>query len=244
MFNFSNQLIIVTGGTKGIGRAISEAFLKAGGRVIAVYCSDDKTAEEFKSLYPSEKLEVKKLDVSSNQRVKSFFDTLAEKKEEVSVLVNNAGIRRDSILGMMKYEDWQKVIDVNLTGVFNMCKFGVQNMMSQRYGRIINITSAGRKVGFEGQTNYAATKSAVVAFSKSLSREVAKRKITVNCVSPGFIETEMISTLPEEIVRTYKNMIPLKRFGTPEEVSPVVLFLASECTSYVTGSVYDVDGGI
>ncbi|MDD2714687.1 MAG: SDR family NAD(P)-dependent oxidoreductase [Candidatus Wallbacteria bacterium] len=244
IFDFSGQLVIVTGGTRGIGRAISDAFLASGARVIATYGRDGKAAGEFSKANPSGRLSTVKCDVSSYSEVEAFFRSLEEKGDSVSVLVNNAGIRRDSIVGMMKQDDWKSVVDTNLSGTFHMCKFGVLNMMRQRYGRIINLTSAGREAGFEGQANYSATKAGIVGFTKSLSKEVARRKITVNCVSPGFIETELIKDLPADQVAEYQKLIPLKRFGKAEEVAPVVLFLASKEAGYITGSIYDVNGGL
>lgn len=243
-FNFEGRTIIVTGGTKGIGKAICEAFLKAGGTVLATYGSDSASAESFKQNDTTGRLEVIKCDVSSYSDVEKFFAGIEERGLKIDVLVNNAGIRKDSVLAMMSCEDWNKVIDINLSGVFNMSKFAVMNMMKQRYGRIIQITSPGRDFGFSGQANYSASKAGIVALSKSLSKEVAKRNITVNSVSPGFIETDLIHDLPEELVKEYKSSVPMKRFGKPSEVSPVVLFLASEEASYITGSVFDVNGGL
>jgi 3-oxoacyl-[acyl-carrier protein] reductase len=243
-YDFSEKLVIVTGGTKGIGKALAEAFTICGARVIVTYSSDDTAAQNLKNLDSTGLLEVFKCDVSSYAEVENFFNDLEEKKIAVDVLVNNAGVRRDSVLGMMKEADWSRVIDINLTGTYNMCKFAVLNMMKQRFGRIINITSPGRNYGFEGQANYSASKAGIVGLARSLSKEVAKRKITVNCVSPGFIKTELIDSLPDELKKEYVKMIPLRRFGTVSDVSPLVLFLASDEASYITGSVFDVDGGL
>jgi 3-oxoacyl-[acyl-carrier protein] reductase len=243
-YDFLEKLVIVTGGTKGIGKSLAEAFTSCGARVIVTYSSDDTSAQNFKESDSTGLLEVVKCDVSSYAEVENFFNDLEEKEIAVEVLVNNAGVRRDSVLGMMKEADWSRVIDINLTGTYNMCKFAVLNMMKQRFGRIINITSPGRNYGFEGQANYSASKAGIVGLARSLSKEVAKRKITVNCVSPGFIETELIDSLPDELKKEYVKMIPLRRFGTASDVSPLVLFLASDEASYITGSVFDVDGGL
>ena len=244
--NFEGQTAIVTGGTRGIGRGISEAFLKAGAKVVATYQSNKKAAQDF---YESNKiyskyLDLRSFDVTRYDEVEQFYQDVEKTHGEFQVMVHCSGIRIDSIVGMMREEDWHKVIDTNLTGTFNMCKFAVQNLMRKKYGRIIVITSPIGRFGFAGQSNYAASKAGQVAFVQSLSKEVASRKITVNCVSPGFIDTDFISGLPEEQKKKYIEMIPLKRFGLPRDVAHPVLFLASAEASYVTGANLEVTGGL
>jgi 3-oxoacyl-[acyl-carrier protein] reductase len=241
---FQGQNVVVTGGTRGIGRGISEAFLKEGANVLVTYGGNKEAADQFVEDYSDYKdqISLASFDVSKYDEVEAFFDKLPF--ETLEVLVNNAGIRKDSIVGMMPVEDWQRVLDINLTGTFNMSKLAVLKMMSSRYGRIVNITSPCSYFGFEGQANYAASKAGQIGLSRSLSKEVAKRKITVNCVSPGFIGTDLISDLPEELVKTYKSQVPMKRFGTVQEVAECALFLASKEASYVTGSVLEVTGGL
>ena len=245
-YDFSGQTAVVTGGTRGIGGAISAAFLRTGARVIATYAGNEAAAEEFAAAHAdaADRLELRKFDVGDYEQVQEFFRHVDQTCETLEVLVNNAGIRRDSVVGMMPAEDWRKVIDTNLTGTYNMSKFAVMKMMQSRYGRIVNITSPSGRIGFEGQANYAATKAGIVAFAKSLCKEVAKRKITVNCVSPGFIDTDFISELPGDQLKAYRGMVPLKRFGTADEVATCVLFLASQEAAYVTGAVLEVTGGV
>jgi 3-oxoacyl-[acyl-carrier protein] reductase len=158
--------------------------------------------------------------------------------------VNNSGIRKDNMLAMMPVEDFDRVIDINLKGTFNMSKLAVLNFMKNRYGRIINMSSMSGKMGIPGQANYAASKAAQVALTQSLSKEVAKRKITVNCIAPGFIETELISDLPAEQVNEYKKTVPMKRFGQASEVASATLFLASSEASYITGTTLEISGGL
>ena len=246
MFNFEEQTVIVTGGTRGIGKAVAEAFLKAGATVIVSYNANDESAEKFKSDNSSykTKIDVQKFDVSNYSEVEKFFKYIENQYGSLEILVNNSGIRRDSALAMMNKEDWSCVVDVNLSGVFNMCKFAVMLMMSNRYGRIVNITSPAGKIGFPGQSNYAATKAGQVGLTRSLSKEVATRGITVNCVSPGFIDTGFIKDLPEKLKKTYLENIPVRRFGKPEEVATCVLFLASKEAVYVNGSTLEVTGGL
>jgi 3-oxoacyl-[acyl-carrier protein] reductase len=245
-FDFSGQTAIVVGGTRGIGRAISDCFLQSGAKVIATYQSNDRAADEFRQANAdhADRLDLKKFDVTQYDQVENFFRLVEEKHGPFQIMVNSSGIRNDAVVGLMQETDWQRVIDTNLTGTFNVCKQAVLSLMRQRYGRIILITSPIGKFGFAGQSNYAASKAGQVAFTRSLSKEVASRKITVNCVSPGFIETDFIADLSEEQRKGYIGMVPLKRFGTALEVAHSVLFLASEESSYITGTVNEVTGGL
>ena len=246
MCDFEGQTVIVTGGTRGIGKSVAESFLRAGARVIAVYSTNEAAAAQFKQGNSefANNIDIQKCDVARYEEVEKFFEYIDKKYEGFEVLVNNAGIRKDAVLAMMKESEWHDVLNVNLSGVFYMCKFAVMSLMRKRYGRIINITSPSGKYGFEGQANYAASKAGLVALTKSLSKEVARRGITVNCVSPGFIATELIEDLPKELRDSYTNQVPLKRFGNPEEVAACVLFLASREASYVNGSTLEVTGGL
>ncbi|MEW6288904.1 MAG: 3-oxoacyl-ACP reductase FabG [Thermodesulfobacteriota bacterium] len=246
MAEFTGQKVIVTGATRGLGRAISLAFLQAGATVVGVYGGNAKTAENFRQecMAYGGLLQLYQCDVSDYQAVEQLYGRIEQEFDTIDILVNNAGIRRDSVLAMMKEDDWRRVIDVNLTGSYIMAKFAVQLMMKQKYGRIIFITSPMAHMGFAGQANYAASKAGQIGMMKSLSKETAKRKITVNCVSPGFIATELIDDLSPEQLAEYKNMVPMRRFGTPDEVADAVLFLAGPKASYINGAVLDVNGGL
>ena len=246
MDDFTGQKAIVTGATRGIGRAVAEALLAAGATVIGVYGGNETAAEDFAASCgtAADRLQLHKLDVSDYQAVELFYGKVEEEFDTVDILVNNAGIRRDGVLAMMKEEDWRRVIDVNLTGGYTMAKFAVQLMVKQKYGRIIFITSPMGRLGFAGQANYAASKAGQVGLMKSLSKEVAKRKITVNCVSPGFIATDFLQDLSEPQLKEYKKMVPARRFGTPEEVADAVLFLAGRNAAYINGSVLEITGGL
>ena len=246
MTDLKEQKAIVTGATKGIGKAITRALLERGVTVIGLYGSDEAAADQLRDDVSSlqGELHLYQCDVSNYDDVEQLFDELEEQFDTVDILVNNAGIRRDGVLAMMSPEDWRRVVDINLTGGYNMAKFTVRLMMKQKYGRIIFITSPMAHMGFAGQSNYAASKAGQIGLMKSLSKETAKRKITVNCVSPGFIDTEFLGDLPEAQVKEYKNMVPVRRFGRPEEVADAVLFLADPKASYITGSVLEVTGGL
>lgn len=241
---FNEQVVIVTGGTRGIGRAITENFLAEGATVIATYAGNTEKAEAFYKEINSENLHLYKFNVADYTACENFFNEITEKFSQIHVLVNNAGIRKDNLTATMSEDDWSQVLDINLKGSFNMSKLAVLSMMRKRYGRIINISSIGGSIGLPGQANYAASKAGQIAMSKSLSKEVAKRKITVNNVLPGFIETELVADLNEELVKSYTTQVPMKRFGTGKEVASAVMFLASEEASYITGTSIEVSGGL
>lgn len=246
MHQFNGQNVIVTGGTRGIGAGITEAFLKSGATVLATYSGNDEAAKNFKekfSLY-GEKLILKKFDVRNTTEVENFYKDFDKDFTSLEVLVNNAGIRKDSIIPSMSESDWDAVIDTNLKGTYNMTRFAVLAMMRNRYGRIVNMSSVGGKLGLPGQANYAASKAGQIALSLSVAKEVAKRNITINNVCPGFIETELLAGLPEDQIKEYKAQVPMKRFGKVEEVSHAVLFLASREASYITGATLDIAGGL
>ena len=246
MYDFKDQRVIVTGGTRGIGKGIVEAFLKAGATVIATYAGNDDAAKQFKEANASfeEQLDIKKFDVTDTHAVKEFYSYLDDKYESIEVLVNNSGIRKDSIVAMMSDEDWNQVINTNLGGTFNMTRECITRFLGNRYGRIINISSVGGALGLQGQANYAASKAGQIAISKSLSKEVGKKGITVNNILPRFIETELLADLPSEQVKEYKKQVPLKRFGRVEEVAHGVLFLASKEASYISGASLEISGGL
>jgi 3-oxoacyl-[acyl-carrier protein] reductase len=245
-YNFDGQTAVITGGTRGIGQAISKAFLDAGATVIATYTSNDEAAQSFKGSLGAqgEKLILRKFDVSNAEEVDAFWNWTGENHPATSILINNSGIRRDGLTASMPIEDWEKVMNVNLMGTFLMSQKSVLHFMKSRYGRIINMSSIGGSLGLPGQANYAASKAGQVALSKTLSKEVAKRGITVNNVCPGFIETELIQDLPEDQVKEYKKQVPMKRFGSSKEVADVVLFLASKEAAYITGTSVEISGGL
>lgn len=246
MNTFTNQKAIITGATKGIGRAIAEALLAQGATVLGLYSGDEAAAAAFAAVHSKVdgRLHLRRVDVSDFQAVETFCRETEEQFDTVDILVNNAGIRRDAVLAMMRQDDWQRVLDVNLSGGYTMCRHVLPLMLKQKYGRIIFITSPMGHLGFAGQANYAASKAGQVGLMKSLSKEVAKRKITVNCVSPGFISTDFIGDLSEEQTKEYKKLVPAGRFGTPEEVADAVLFLADRKAAYINGAVLEVTGGL
>ena len=246
MENFSGQIVVISGATRGIGRAVAEAFLKAEAHVIGIYAGNSAAAEKFEQAnrkYGSH-LELVQCDISKETEVEQLFADLEAKFESVDVLINNAGVRRDSILALMTNSDWQKVIDINLGGTFLMSKQAVLLMMKKKYGRIINITSPVSHLGFAGQANYAASKAGQIGLTKTLAKETAKKKITVNCISPGFIDTDFIKDLGKEQISSYKKMVPMRRFGTVEEIAESVLFLSSYRAAYITGAVLEITGGL
>jgi len=245
--SFEGQTVVVTGGTRGLGRSIALSFLEEGAAVHATYRSNEAAAEALRDSAAAHagRLHLHSFDVADHEAARTFWEGLDELAPDgVQVLVNNAGLRRDAILAMMAPEEWNEVISTNLGGCYNMSKFAVMNMMQRRYGRIILITSPAAAVGFEGQGNYCASKAGQIGLMRSLCKEVAKRKITVNCVSPGFIDTELIEDLPDELRDRYRSLVPMKRFGKPEDVAYAVKCLAAKEASYITGTTLEVTGGL
>jgi 3-oxoacyl-[acyl-carrier protein] reductase len=245
-YSFKGQVAVVSGATRGIGKGITKALLARNCKVVGVYGSNEKAAEAFRKECHKygDNLLLHRCDVSDYKEVCACFEMIEERFQHLDILVSNAGIRRDAVVAMMSPEDWHRVIDVNLTGSYNMAKSAVLLMLKKKYGRIVFITSPMSYLGFAGQGNYAASKAGQIGFAKSLAKETAKRKITVNCVSPGFIETDLISDLSRDQMAAYKKMVPMKRFGKPEEVADAVLFLASSSAAYITDSVLEINGGL
>jgi 3-oxoacyl-[acyl-carrier protein] reductase len=247
---FAGQTAVVTGGTRGIGAAITRAFLAGGARVHAVYAANESAARAFADACgaDAERLSLHRLDVADYAAVERFWNDLDEREPEsvrgVQILVCNAGIRRDAIVGAMKLEDWRAVLATNLDGSFHMSRFAVRSMLRGRYGRIVFITSPAASFGFQGQANYSASKAGQIGLMRSLAREVAKKKITVNCVSPGFIDTELLADLEPETARAHLASVPLGRLGRPEEVAYAVLCLAAREATYINGATLEVTGGI
>jgi 3-oxoacyl-[acyl-carrier protein] reductase len=243
MRGLKDMRILVTGASRGIGRAIVRRLCMEGAVVYA-------NARKEESLIPLVEEGREKnwrciplpFDVSKKEEVKEAFKRI--KDEGLQGLVNNAGIRKDSLLLMMKEEDWDEIIVVNLKSVYLCCKEAVRIMMRGGYGRIVNIVSVAGEAGNPGQTNYSASKGGIIAFTKSLAKELAQKNITVNAVSPGFIRTSMTESLPEEVKKKIIENIPLGRFGEPEDVAGIVAFLLSEEASYITGEVIKVNGGL
>lgn len=246
MLEFEGKTAVVTGATRGIGRAVAEALLVRGATVIGIYGGNRQAAEAFGQdcAQYGDRLRLHQLDVSDLQAAAVLFGQIEAEFDTLDILVNNAGIRRDAVLAMMKEEDWRRVLEVNLTGGFVMSRCALPLMLKQKYGRIVFITSPMGHLGFAGQSNYAASKAGQVGLMKSLSKEVAKRRITVNCVSPGFIATDFLGDLAETQIKEYKKMVPAGRFGDPAEVAEAVLFLLGERAAYINGAVLEVTGGL
>lgn len=245
MLNFAGKNALITGSTRGIGKAIAVEFAKLGANVI-ITGRDRKSAEVLANNIEKE-YNVKAFGIDldlAGDISKSFEEINSFTQGKIDILVNNAGITKDTLFIRMKEEDWNSVINVNLNGTFKVTQQVVKLMIKQRYGRIINISSIIGFIGNVGQANYAATKAGLIGFTKSLAKELASRNITVNAVAPGFIETDMTAELPEDIKAQYLKQIPLNRFGKPEDVANVVIFLASDLASYITGEVIHVNGGM
>ena len=240
------QVAIVTGGTKGIGRAICLLFAVEGAEVIANFSKDVKAAEDLMEEAKSRGLSVAllKADVTQFDQVKEMVEETFAQYGRIDILVNNVGLIRDNFLMLMSDDDWDSLIKTNLTSLFYCCKAVIRKMIPQRRGKIINISSISGILGTSGQTNYATAKGGVISFTKSLARELGPFNIHVNAVAPGLIESEVISRMPKEKVEVIIKSSSLGRMGKPEEVAQAVLFLASEGSNYITGQTIVVDGGI
>ena len=239
------KLVLVTGASRGIGKAIALNLGGAGATVIGT-ATTETGANNISKVFADKKISGKglKLNVTDNEQIASLVKTVNEDFGSIDILINNAGITRDNILLRMKEDEWEDIIDTNLTSIYKMSKSVLRGMIKNRSGRIISITSVVGAMGNAGQSNYAAAKAGMIGFTKSLAREVGVRGITVNAVAPGFIETDMTSNLPDEQKEALASQIPMGRLGTPDEVANAVLFLAGDSGSYITGQTLHVNGGM
>lgn len=237
---FKGKIALVTGGSRGIGRAIAERLIKEGAKVWIADINEELLKEAASEIgaFPV------KMDVTSEEEVKSGVKKILEEDGKIDFLVNNAGITRDGLLMRMKLSDWEAVLKVNLTGAFLVTREVIRGMIRQRSGAIVNIASVVGEMGNAGQANYSASKAGLIGFTKSVAKEVASRNVRVNAVAPGFVITPMTEKLPDRVKEEYFKAIPLGRFSTPEEIASVVAFLLSDDASYITGEVIKVNGGL
>ena len=239
--NLENKKVLITGATGGIGKSLVKKFYDAKSEIVATGTNDGKL-QNLKKNFPL--IHIEKFSLEEHKKIESFIETVEQKLKGLDILVNNAGITLDNLSIRLTEENWKKVIDINLTSSFLMCKFAIKKMLRQKYGKIINITSIVGHTGNLGQSNYAASKAGIVAFSKSLALEYAKKNININCVSPGFIKTEMTDKINDDFKKILLNKIPSGNLGTGEDVSNCVAFLASDFASYINGETIHVNGGM
>ena len=241
MINFKNKKILVTGATGGIGKALVQKFVSLEGNVLATGTKTEKL-DALKKEFPN--INILKFDISDHSKIEEFIENVASQLVGLDILVNNAGINMDNLSLRMKDDEWKKVIDLNLGSTFFLCKYGIKKMLKNKYGRIVNITSIVGHTGNLGQSNYAASKAAIVGMSKSLAIEYAKKNITINCVSPGFIQSKMPEGIVESIKAVLTSRIPMAKLGKGEDVANTVAFLSSDAASYITGQTIHVNGGM
>ena len=241
MIDFKNKKILITGATGGIGKALVKKFTSLEGNVLATGTKNEKL-DLLKKEFPE--INILKFDISEHSKIEEFIENVNSQLTSLDVVVNNAGIALDNLSLRMKDEEWQKVIDINLTSTFLLCKYAIKKMLKNKYGRIVNITSIVGHTGNIGQANYAASKSGMIGMTKSLAIEYAKKNITLNCVSPGFIQSNMTDKILESIKAVLTSKIPMSKLGSGEDVANTVAFLSSDAASYITGETIHVNGGM
>tara|TARA_B100000686_G_scaffold44282_1_gene46843 strand:+ start:299 stop:1033 length:735 start_codon:yes stop_codon:yes gene_type:complete len=241
MINFKGKKILVTGATGGIGKAIIKKFISLEGNVLATGTKLENL-ENLKKEFPN--LNILKFDISDHDKIEEFIENTTSQLQGLDVLVNNAGKNMDNLSLRMKLDEWKKIIDINLTSTFLLSKHAIRNMLKNKYGRIVNITSVVGHTGNLGQSNYSASKAGIIGMSKSLAIEYAKKNITINCVSPGFIQSKMTDNIVENIKTMLTSRIPMSKLGTGDDVANTVAFLASDAASYITGETIHVNGGM
>ena len=239
--NFSKKKILITGASGGIGSEIVKKFVSLNGEILATGTNEMKL-NKLKEEFPN--ISILKFDISNHDKIEQFIDEVYSKLNGLDILINNAGITQDNLSLRMQKDEWQKVINLNLTSTFYLSKYAIKKMLKNKYGRIVNITSIVGHTGNIGQANYAASKSGIIAMSKSLAVEYAKKNITINCVSPGFIQTSMTDKIKPEFKEILISKIPIAKLGTGEDVSNTVAFLSSDLASYITGETIHVNGGM
>ena len=240
-FNFKDKKILITGASGGIGQALVNKFVSLGGNVLGSGTKSEKL-DMLKKKYPS--IKVKKFNISEHSRIEEFIENVSLELGGLDILINNAGTNVDNLSLRMKDEEWKKVIDVNLSSTFLLTKHSIKKMLKNKYGRVVNITSVVGHTGNLGQSNYAASKAGIIGMSKSLAIEYAKKNITINCVSPGFIVSDMTMNIAEKVKLYLTSRIPVGKLGTGDDVSHCVAFLSSDQASYVTGETIHVNGGM
>ena len=241
MINLKNKKILITGATGGIGNSLVKKFTSLGSTVLATGTNELKL-QKIKKDFPE--IIIEKFDLASHNKIEEFIDKADKKLDGIDILVNNAGITLDNLSIRLTDENWKKVLDINLTSTFLMCKYTIKKMLKKKLGKIINITSIVGHTGNLGQSNYSASKAGIIGFSKSLAIEYARKNINVNCVSPGFIKTDMTDKINEEFKKTLINKIPSGNLGTGEDISNCVAFLASDKANYINGETIHVNGGM
>ena len=241
MINFKNKRILITGASGGIGNALVKKFVSLDGNVLGSGTKTEKL-DQLKKQNPN--IKIKKFDMAEHSRIEEFIENVVLELGGLDILINNAGINKDNLSLRMKDEEWKKVLDINLTSTFLLSKYAIKKMLKNKFGRVVNITSVVAHTGNLGQSNYSASKAGIIGMSKSFAIEYAKKNITINCVSPGFIVSDMTINIAEKVKLYLTSRIPMGKLGTGEDVSNCVAFLSSDQASYVTGETIHVNGGM